>query len=127
MDLQQHSISSIAGVLPLTCSSLLDLEDDLHACEGVHATTAAPLLTSEALLTGHAWPVTDGLLTLEEGWHQAGPGGSGYLKAREQAEKSELARHSWCCLEEASSQSHCNVGWDKQQLSNTTEYVLQLN
>lgn len=66
----------------LTCNSLLDWGGAPRACGDARAATAAPLLVSEARLIGHAWPVTDGLLTSEEGWCLADHAGMGYLQAR---------------------------------------------
>lgn len=56
-------VSPKAFIAPLTCNNLPDLVDDHHACEDAHATTAAPLPVSAALLTGRAWPAAGGLLT----------------------------------------------------------------
>lgn len=58
-----------------------------HACEGVHAATAAPWPVSAAQPTGRAWPVAGGPPTWGVGWPQAGLVGKGCQKLGDEASR----------------------------------------
>lgn len=64
----------------LTCSSPPDQAAAPHACDDVRGATAAPWPTSEALLTGHAWPAAGGLQTWAAADLLVGPVGMEYLE-----------------------------------------------